>query len=241
MLTGMRILLADDAEASRILLLSCLQRAHAAIEVAENGAAAVELFRLGRYDVVLMDVEMPVMDGIDATRQIRRFESATGFVPTPVLALTAHTLAEMTVRATGAGFTGVLIKPILNAALLEAVMQFRPTAIIPAQPPAETGSEPDMHDLARAYMDRKRADIRVYRQALESADFEAIKQLGHKMKGTGTGYGFPMLTELGRQIEQAALNADGRRVLEVVDRFARYVEGIPQNQMTADGQLTADG
>src|SRR5215472_17108427 len=127
MLTGIRILLADDAEASRTLHLSCLQRAHAIVQVAKDGAAAVEFFKSGRYDLVLMDIEMPVMDGVEATHEIRRFERAAGLASTPVLALTALSLAEMTARGAGAAFTDVLIKPILKTTLLEALLRHCPT------------------------------------------------------------------------------------------------------------------
>ena len=110
MAAGLRILLVDDSEDNRVLILSYLKgtqsgRTDSTIDIAENGLIAVGMFQTGRYDAVLMDVEMPVMDGYQATREIRRIEKETGAAPTPVLALTAHAFADMAVKGYEAGFT----------------------------------------------------------------------------------------------------------------------------------------
>ncbi len=98
LVSGLNILLADDSDDNRYLIRSYLKRSEVVIEIAENGEIAARKFREGHYDVVLMDVEMPVMDGYQATAEIRRFEKETGSPATPVLALTAHAFAEMVVR-----------------------------------------------------------------------------------------------------------------------------------------------
>src|SRR5208282_376407 len=111
--------LADDSDDNRFLILSYLKDAYCSIEVAENGREAVERFHSGRYDVVLMDVEMPVMDGFEATREIRRLEQETRAPATPVVALTAHAFAEMQERWRQAGFSAYLTKPLRKATLIE--------------------------------------------------------------------------------------------------------------------------
>ena len=119
--SGLRILLADDSEDNRFLILSYLKQAHCSIEIAENGEVAADMFRSGRFDAVLMDLEMPVMDGYAATREIRRFERETAAQAVPVLALTAHALADVAGQSLEAGFTAQLTKPIRKVALLEAL------------------------------------------------------------------------------------------------------------------------
>jgi signal transduction histidine kinase/CheY-like chemotaxis protein len=230
--SGLHILLADDSEDNRFLILAYLRRTDCAIDVAENGEMAATMFKKGHYDLVLMDVEMPVMDGYEATREIRRFEHEAMAQETPVLALTAHAFADMSARGFEAGFTDLLTKPIRNVTLLEALARYVPKDKPPSETPPVTPEvirvrmEEGMEDVVPGYLEKRRAEVRVYREALAAADFDAIKKLAHKMKGTGAGYGFPVLTELGGALEKAALAADAAAVLDDVNRFADYVERI---------------
>ncbi len=120
---ALRILLVDDAEENRLLVQAFLKKHPYEIDVAENGQAAVDRFRAQRYDLVLMDMQMPVMDGLTATREIRRYETEQGRTPTPILALTAYALAKEKERSLAAGCTAHLSKPIKKATLLEAIAQ----------------------------------------------------------------------------------------------------------------------
>ena len=86
--------------------------------------------------------------------------------------------------------------------------------------------EKDMEDVVPAYLDKRRKDLLAYRQALANHDFEAVRMLGHKMKGTGAGYGFSKLTEIGALIEEAALQQDVSRAGAAVDELGRYIEGV---------------
>ncbi|MFZ5774211.1 MAG: response regulator [Thermodesulfobacteriota bacterium] len=116
-----RILVAEDNEESRLLLLTFLGHSDYSIETAENGADALEKFKSGQYDLVLMDMQMPVMDGYTATAKIREWERKTAARRTPLVALTAHDTAEDQQRSLDAGCDGHLIKPIKKTALREAV------------------------------------------------------------------------------------------------------------------------
>lgn len=233
----LRILMADDTEDNRFLLLSYLRDRTCSVDIAENGQAAVEKFRSGQYDLVLMDIEMPDMDGYAATRAIRAIEWERGSKPVAIIALTAHAFAEMATKSAEAGFSAHLTKPIRKATLLEALAKYAgdhsgpvsPEPVAPGAFAAPSGRiripvEAGMEDLAPSYLDKRRAEIAKYRQALIEEDFETIRMLGHKMKGTGAGYGFTELTSLGGQIEKAALNRDAARVRMSVDALASYVQ-----------------
>lgn len=117
----LRILLAEDAEDNRLLVQGFLANASCEIDMAEDGEAAVRKFSGRAYDLVLMDIQMPVMNGYEATREIRRIEQARGKRPVPILALTAHALQEDARRSLEAGCDAHLAKPIRKAALLEAI------------------------------------------------------------------------------------------------------------------------
>ena len=244
---GLRILLVDDSEANRILIIQYLKKIPLVIEVAENGQTGLDLFKVGQYDLVLMDCEMPVMDGYTAVAEIRRFETANAAKATPVLALTAHAFASMKGRGIEAGFTDLLTKPIRRVTLLEALARFghsSPASVILAtsklpepaisepairvrQPgPIRIRIEEGMEDVVPGYLEKRRNDIDVYRESLSSSSFDAIQKLAHKMKGTGGGYGFPELTDLGGAMESAAMRSDATALAQYIEEFSQYLENV---------------
>ena len=120
---GLRILLAEDAEDNVLLIQRYLAASGAEITVAENGLAAVQHFTAGEFDLVLMDVQMPVKDGIEATEEIRSWERLEGRPATPILALTAFTLSGEVERCLNAGCDAHLAKPVKKRTLIDAIAQ----------------------------------------------------------------------------------------------------------------------
>jgi CheY-like chemotaxis protein len=130
---GLRILLAEDSPDSRILMKSYLKRLPYQIVIAENGKLAVEKFRRGNYDLVLIDMQMPVMDGYEAVQRIREFETRSRRLsPTPIIAMTASMLDRDVHRAFDAGCSAFIPKPVRKAALLEAISETLAAAATPA-------------------------------------------------------------------------------------------------------------
>jgi len=117
----LRILLADDSLDNRFLVHAYFKKTPHIIDEAEDGAAAVDKFRTGIYDLVLMDIEMPIMDGYSATRAIRAIENETGRRRVPIIALTASVLADALKKSLDAGCDAHVAKPVRKAALLAAV------------------------------------------------------------------------------------------------------------------------
>jgi signal transduction histidine kinase len=120
-LPPVRILAAEDNRTNQVLLSAMLAPVGAELRIAENGAEAVEAFAAGAYDLVLMDVQMPVMNGVDATRAIRALEAEAGRAPTPILALSANVMRHQTEEYLAAGMDGFVAKPIEMAALFAAI------------------------------------------------------------------------------------------------------------------------
>ncbi|WP_162938841.1 PAS domain-containing protein [Brevundimonas naejangsanensis] len=118
-----RVLMADDAAANRELVSAILRNLGLAVDTVSDGAEAVHAVQSGVYDLVLMDVHMPVMDGLTATREIRRMQAGTGR-RTPILALTANVQAEQAARCLEAGMDGHLAKPIQIAELAGALTRW---------------------------------------------------------------------------------------------------------------------
>lgn len=118
-LDGIRVLLADDSSDNQILVSKILRMAGATVEVVANGREAVEKARKEKYDVLLMDLQMPIMDGYEATAELRK----TGF-QIPIVALTAHALIEEKQRCLASGFDDHISKPVDRSLLLERVARF---------------------------------------------------------------------------------------------------------------------
>ncbi len=120
----LRILLVEDAEDTREVIAMFLEGGRYQIDPAENGAVGVERFRDGHYDLVLMDLLMPIMDGYQATVAIRQWERERGHPATPIIALTANAFPEDVDLALGAGCTAHMAKPVRKAALIKAISEY---------------------------------------------------------------------------------------------------------------------
>jgi PAS domain S-box-containing protein len=120
------ILLVDDSPDNRLLVQAYLKNEPYSIDVAENGQIAVEKFKETKegYNIILMDMQMPVMDGYTATREIRKWEADNGLKQTTIIALTAYALKDEIQKSYDAGCNGHLTKPIKKATLLEAIKSY---------------------------------------------------------------------------------------------------------------------
>ena len=123
-LPGVRILVVDDSADNRLLLNRILLGAGATVDMAENGQEALNRIGQCSYDMVLMDLQMPVMDGYAANERLRQ----QGY-KTPVIALTAHALREERQLCLDKGFTDHIGKPVDRIALLKTLTQYAPAAV----------------------------------------------------------------------------------------------------------------
>jgi signal transduction histidine kinase/DNA-binding response OmpR family regulator len=123
MLDGAKVLLAEDEPISRILIETLLEQAGLQIDVAENGKQAVEEALTGKYQAILMDVQMPVMDGLEATREIRNHERQHGG-HLPIIALTAHAMHGDREKCLQAGMDDYLTKPLGKAELFDVLTRY---------------------------------------------------------------------------------------------------------------------
>lgn len=236
-----RLLIAEDSEDNLFLLRAYLKQTDLELDEAENGQVAFEKYKFAPYDLVLMDVNMPVMDGYSATRAIREWEGAHGAPNRPILALTANARQSDTEKSLDAGCTAHLTKPIEKATLLEAIethlsSSFRAStpSTGQAQQPAEIPRDqnivvrpaPGMEAAVPRYLQSRRNEIAVLKAALEGNDFKQIKTLGHNMKGTGKGYGLPELSDLGKRLEDAALGGKAGEIANQIAAVEHYLSCV---------------
>jgi len=214
---SLRILLAEDSQDNVLLIEAYLKASGYGADVARNGQIAVEKFIAGTYDIVLMDVQMPIMDGYSAARRIRQWESENGATPVPILALTAHALPEEVRKSFDAGCTAHLTKPIRKATLIATIEEHtlglvRVLASLAA--------------LVPGFLEGRRQDIVTIAAALERSDYDSVRILGHNMKGSGAGYGFNRITEIGASLEQAAGRRAPAEIRARSGELVRYLDGL---------------
>lgn len=121
---GRVILLVEDSDDNRLLIQAYMKKTPHVIDIAENGKIAVDKFKNGLYDIVLMDMQMPVMDGYTATQIIRAWEQEQRRPATPIIALTAYALKDDERKSIEAGCTAHLTKPIKKDLLLETIREW---------------------------------------------------------------------------------------------------------------------
>ena len=235
-LPALSILLAEDSPDNCIITVAYLDNTPYRIEIAETGAIACEKFLVGHYDLVLMDRQMPVMDGLTATRKIRAWELENDRPPTPIIALTASALKGDREKCLAAGCTAFLTKPIKQEVLLQAIKEHVIAAraqskqIDGPNDEAPVRGNPKFAHLIPAYLKSCREKNVALRDALEESDFQTLEVLGHGMRGAGGMFGFPAITEIGAAIQQAAENCDltaSRRWVNELSDCLDRVDGIP--------------
>uniref|UniRef100_UPI0025F9E483 PAS domain-containing hybrid sensor histidine kinase/response regulator n=1 Tax=Phenylobacterium sp. TaxID=1871053 RepID=UPI0025F9E483 len=231
-LPPLRILMAEDSPDNAVIALAYLEDTPYRIDVAETGLRACEMFKEGRYDLVLMDRQMPIMDGLAATRTIRAWEIENGRPATPIIALTASALKGDRETCLAAGCTAYLTKPIKQEVLLQAIKDH---SIVGAGSEAkERGRadatshpmDPRYRDLIPGYLENCRRTFATLLAAVASEDFETITFVAHQMKGSGGAYGFPALSDIGDVLEQAADAADLDLSRAAVADFGAYLDGV---------------
>jgi CheY-like chemotaxis protein len=123
--TQRHILVAEDNAVNQLVVSGMLKKLGASFDVVGDGQAALDtlMARHDEFDLVLMDCEMPVLDGYDATTQLRRFEQQQALQPLPVIALTAHVMYEHQLKAQQAGMNAQLSKPLELVALRQLLQQ----------------------------------------------------------------------------------------------------------------------
>jgi PAS domain S-box-containing protein len=213
-LVGARILLVEDLPINQELACAILRRSGYIVEVANNGAEAVEAVRTRAYDLVLMDIQMPVVDGITATRMIRQFAAPLRNIP--IIAMTANVLPEQVRKFREAGMDDHVGKPIKQQDLHQAIARALRVPKTVAQPDAgEVAEGEQMFDAATFAKiaellphDRLNAHLASLHRQLgeafaEPVDREQLKSCSHKMISQAGMMGFPLLSNLSREVEAA--------------------------------------
>jgi len=219
----MRILLADDIESNREMLKLFLARTPCEIDEAANCCEAFELFKAKAYDLVVMDIAMPGMDGNEATLAIRAFEAAQGQSRTPILAISAHAFDTAVQQTLAAGCDAYLIKPVSKKVFLAAIAEHTgaafapgasPATVVPIPPANSSAAEivvevnPALRPLAQKLVQVFEGIVGRIATALAAGDSEQVAREAHGIKGAAMNFGIDIVAGRAREVEIAAKAAD---------------------------------
>ncbi|BAU47538.1 chemotaxis protein CheY [Sulfurifustis variabilis] len=222
------VLLAEDNVDNQKLVTFLLRSAGASVTIAENGQRAVELGRSRRFDLVLMDLQMPVMGGLEATRELRR-EGYHG----PVVALTANAMRSDIDTCLAAGCDDFMSKPIQKDKLHELLLRY----LLPSGQPRDDGApilstllahEPTLIDLVSEFVARLPGAARDLRRAHENGDADALKRSVHSLKGSAGNFGYGGLFKLCQLIEFEIAKDHAQGIARLLDEMDAMVERIRQ-------------
>jgi len=240
-LSGGRLLLVEDNAINQKVALTILRRAGHHVDLASNGQQAVDLALANQYDLILMDIQMPILDGIGATRQIRAAGGACTIVP--IIAMTANAMHGAREQYLGSGFDDYISKPISASAMLQTIRTLlaRPEdgppaksaapAILPKQDDMADGPMIDLHqltsiqdtvspaifvDLVGSFLDGATARIALVEQFAATGDFPALASEAHDLVSTAGNFGARRVSGLARRLESAARRGDAAVIAELI-------------------------
>jgi PAS domain S-box-containing protein len=228
---GGRVLLAEDNEINAMLATTILEEAGYAVEAVVNGCEAVDAARRGGFDLILMDVQMPVMDGLQATRLIREQESPDA-PRTPIVALTANAMRSDQDACLAAGMDDFVSKPLDPDAFLRVVRQFVADAGEMgdgAGPQAVPAAFPDLDDaqldaltrlmpakrlrvIIESFLAAAQARLQQIEACAHQGDLAAMAREAHDLKGVSGNFGARRLQHLAERLEHAAKAHDAASV-----------------------------
>lgn len=245
-LSGLRVLLAEDNATNQFALRRMLENMGAQVTTAKDGCEALENARKQVFDVILMDVMMPELDGLAAARAIRAMGGS--HQTAPIIALTASAFSEDREAAFAAGMNAFATKPITARGLLNSIDDC--LNHIPTEPSQEVPASSSVHDmpaLDRKFLDQMSEDLgpQYLTQALhvflkdlkqraellhrEGEDAERLRKAAHAIKGSAASFGFKRLARMAEDLEVAARLGEVSRFAELKDTLLQEAALAPEH------------
>ena len=236
-----RVLVVEDNAVNQQVTRRFLERLGCEVEVAENGQRAVEFCARERYDLILMDVQMPIMDGLAATREIRRLEPAENRVP--IIALTASAMTDELERCIAAGMDGLLTKPLEPLRLGETLARhglggeggapMAPLAVMrPVAPAIDlarlrtlVGNDGEfLQELCRTFLASSGRIVEELQRALAAGDRTLLGTLAHKLKGGSGSVCAQRVGDLAAVLERSSASRPAEELAEFLEQIGAALE-----------------
>jgi len=237
-----KILVVEDSEINCKLILKILSNNGLACDLANNGKEAIEAFKSKKYDLILMDCQMPVLDGYEATKEIRIIEA--GKSHTPIVALTANALATDENKCHKAGMDDYISKPINIEALLKLIGKYInvETEITEINEGPKMDSPNEIEKIINSmkselelsnteaieffteYLEFMPTAILEIETALEQNNFEEVKKIAHKLKGSSANLRIEKITQLSINMQEEALNENKNACSDLLTEIKTHLE-----------------
>jgi PAS domain S-box-containing protein len=220
-----KVLLAEDNLDNQVLISRYLSKQGAQVSIADNGEIAVQQAMQGGYDLILIDMQMPVMDGPTATRSLR----AQGYTG-PIVALTANAMQEDVDKCLAAGCNDFLSKPVDRIRFQAVIRHYLEIANEQQRPIClfslllEEG--PEFNDLVLTFIERLPEVISKVEEANASNDWTLLRKLLHDLKSISGGYGYPQMSETAARMEFELAKNDHKGIAVRIKELNRFAEQI---------------
>ncbi|WP_455200180.1 response regulator, partial [Kaarinaea lacus] len=237
-ITG-KILLAEDTPDNQKLISMYIKRAGATPVVVENGKQALDMALSDEFDLILMDMQMPVMGGVDATAKLR----ASGY-SRPIVALTANALKEDREQCQRAGVDDYLTKPVDLNRFNSVLKRYLKPKAFPS--PAHDSSkispstmdfseDPEFQALLQQFEDELPGKLVNIQTAADKMDWLELKNLVHKLKGLGASFGYPEVSDISAQIQTSI----AKELFDAIPGLVEQLMGsckhcFPPNKLTSN-------
>lgn len=233
---NIKILVVDDNPENRFVVKKYLNNLNIVMMEAVDGEDAIETFKREKFDLILMDINMPKKDGLTATSEIRQFEKVNKLSKTLIIALSANALSLEYQKAMDHGCDDYLTKPISRVKLINMIKKWlgektpdnnQSTTSFHIDNDEEEIDE-DIKALIPSYLVSRRKDVLVLKEAIEKMDMPIMAKLSHNIKGTALSYGQVELDKLAKQLEAALQNSDFEDVkkhINAMDELLRDKNG----------------
>ncbi len=248
-----KILLAEDNEINQEIVVGLLEGSNLIVDVANNGLEAIETFKNERYELILMDIQMPVMDGYEATRLIRELDASV-----PIIALTANAMIEDTLKTKQAGMNEYLSKPIEIEKLYEALKKYVPYSVeqkkVSKEPLNVEGFRKFKRVDANQGLKNLAGNEKLYLKILNdfrvkyldfdfySLEGEEFQRATHTLKGLSANVGATLLRSVAKELDETqnrkilpALHEELKMVLDELSALALVEVDENSQEMDAEG------
>ncbi len=243
-----KILLVDDIQTNRLVATRLIRKLGYTIDEACNGQEALEAYENNGYSLILMDVQMPIMDGIEATQQIRELEAEHDRQPVPIIAMTAHAIKGDRERFLASGMDNYISKPI-NRAELEKILNdyysdlsgrqtqtFEP-AFNHEDAMERFGNDLELlHDVIEIFIHEAPKLISNIKKALVARNLEQLSAYGHALKGSAANSGASRIRETAFKIEKTSSLADTDQITHLISQIEQQLYEF-QNEVYSHSTL----
>ncbi len=232
-LAGVRVLVAEDHPVNRTVVVRMLASMGASVEAAANGREALERYTAERFDILLLDLEMPELDGIGVAREIRARERGTK-ARLPIVALTAHAREEQRELCFRAGMDGFVTKPFEERDLetaMRAALHLSPAKALAVHDrdsalARTSGDRALLDELTRIFLEENPETLRKIGEALEARDAKAVERLAHRLKGALLTLAAPAAAKAALDLEMSGTGESFERLRQEVSRLEDELKNL---------------